>query len=206
MSAAHIRNPHTRKAYAEAAAGFAAWCDAHGIGHLRDVEPVHVAAQVEDLQLRMAAPSVNLQLAGLRMLFDWLVVGQIISTNPASAVRGPKHSVRTGKTPVLTAGEARELLDSIVTDTLAGLRDRALIALMTYAFARVGAVLKMRAEDVFIQGRRMRWASTASFRLWGPHYEWPGAAKLLIPFRFLSLMRGRDARFRLPGDGVCKPM
>ena len=72
-----------------------------------------------------------------------------------------------------------------MTDTLTGRRDRALIALMTYAFARVGAVLKRRAEDVFIQGRRMRWASTASFRLWWPHYEWPGAAKLLIPFRFV---------------------
>ena len=152
--AARIRNPHTRKAYAEAAAGFAAWCDAHGVDHLRDVQPVHVAAHVEDLQLRVAAPSVKLRLAGLRMLFDWLVVGQIIPTNPANAVRGPKHSVRKGKTPVLTAGEARELLDSIVTDTLTGQRDRALIALMTYAFARVGAVLKMRAEDVFIQGRR----------------------------------------------------
>ncbi len=143
--AAHIRNPHTRKAYARAAAG---------VAHLRDVEPVHVAAYVDDLQLRIAAPSVKLRLAGLRMLFDWLVVGQIIPTNPASAVRGPKHSVRKGKTPVLTAAEARELLDSIDTDTLTGLRDRALIALMTYAFARAGAVLKMRAEDVFIQGRR----------------------------------------------------
>ena len=151
---AHIRNPHTRAAYARAAAGFAAWCGAHGVGHSRDVSPVHVAAYVDQLQLRMAAPSVKLHLAGLRMLFDWLVVGQIIPVNPASAVRGPKHSVRKGKTPVLTAAEARELLDAIDTDTLTGLRDRALIALMTYAFARVGAVLKMRAEDVFIQGRR----------------------------------------------------
>ena len=162
------------------------WCDVHGVPHPRDVEPLHVAAHVEELQLRMAAPSVKLQLARLRMLFDWLVVGQIIPVNPASAVRGPTHSVRKGKTPVLTAAEARELLDSIVTDTLTGLRDRALIALTTCAFARVGAVLKMRAEDVFIQGRRMRWASTASFRLWWPHYEWPGAAKLLIPFRSIS--------------------
>jgi hypothetical protein len=34
--------------------------------------------------------------------FDWLVVGQILATNPAHAVRGPKHVVRRGKTPVLT--------------------------------------------------------------------------------------------------------
>ena len=126
----------------------------HHIAHLRQVEPVHVAAYVEELQGRMAAPSVKLHLAGIRMLFDWLVVGQVLPTNPASAVRVPKHSVKKGKTPVLTAAEARDLLDSIVTDTLPGLRDRALIALMIYTFARVGAVLKMRTEDVFIQGHR----------------------------------------------------
>ena len=89
------------------------------------------------------------------MLFDWLVVGQVIPTNPASAVRGPKYSVKSGKTPVLTAEETRVLLDSIDCSSLAGLRDRALIALMTYTFARVGAAAaKMRVEDVFVQGRR----------------------------------------------------
>ena len=153
---AHIRNPHTRKAYARAAAGFAAWAERCGIADLREVESVQMAASVEELQSRMAAPSVKLHLPGIRMLFDWLVVSQVLPTNPASAVRGPKHSVKKGKTPVLTAAEARDLLDSIVTDTLPGLLDHALIALMIYTFARVGAVLKMRTEDVFIQGRRTR--------------------------------------------------
>ena len=153
---AHIRDPHTRKAYARASARFATWAERCGIAHLRQVEPVHVAAYVEELQGRMAAPSVKLHLAGIRMLFDWLVVSRVLPTNPASAVRGPKHSVTKGKTPVLTAAEARDLLDSIVTDTLPGLLDHALIALMIYTFARVGAVLKMRTEDVFIQGRRTR--------------------------------------------------
>ena len=72
------------------------------------------------------------------MLFDWLVVGQVLPVNPASAVRGPKHSVKQGKTPVLTAAEARDLLDSIVTDTPTRLSDRALIALMIYTFAAWG--------------------------------------------------------------------
>ena len=88
---ADIRNPNTRKAYARAAGGFAAWCERHGIAHLRDVEPVHVAAYVEELGGRMAPPSVKLHLAGIRILFDWLVLGQVIPTNPANAVRGPKH-------------------------------------------------------------------------------------------------------------------
>src|SRR5579862_9039842 len=90
------------------------------------------------------------------MLFDWLVVGNVIEANPAHAVRGPKHVVKKGKTPVLTADEARILLDSIDTSTVMGLRDRLLIALMAYTFARVGAALQMRVEDYFIQGRRGR--------------------------------------------------
>lgn len=151
---ANIRNPNTRKAYARAAAEFAAWCEENGLHELRDIEPVHVAAYVETLQLRLAAPSVKLHLAGIRMLFGWLVVGQVIAVNPASSVRGPKHSVKKGKTPVLTAEEARALLDSIAPCSPAALRDRALIALMVYTFARVGAALKMRIEDVYIQGRR----------------------------------------------------
>ena len=124
---ANIRNPHTRKAYATAVRGFAAWTDTVGITHLRYVAPLHVAAYIEQLQSRLAAPSVKLQLAAIRMLFDWLVVGQIVPTNPASAVRGPKHSLKKGKTPALTAEEARDLLDSIATRSPVGLRDRALM-------------------------------------------------------------------------------
>jgi site-specific recombinase XerD len=154
---ANIRNPNTRKAYAKAAADFAAWCEERDLDQLRDVQPVHVAAYIEQLQQRVAAPSVKLQLAAIRMLFDWLVVGQVMPSNPASVVRGPKHSVKKGKTPVLTADEARTLLESIDTSSVVGLRDRALIALLTYTFARVGASVKMRVEDVYTQGRRT-WA------------------------------------------------
>lgn len=149
---ANIRNLNTRKAYARAAAEFAAWCQARGITELGQVQPVHVAAYIEGLQL--AAPSVKQRLAALRMLFDWLVVGQVIPTNPAASVRGPKHSVKKGKTPVLAADEARALLDSIDLSTPMSRRDRALIGLMVYTFARVGAALKMKAEDVYVQGRR----------------------------------------------------
>ncbi len=151
---ANIRNPNTRRAYARAASQFALWCEAAGLTELRDIEPVHVAAYVEVLQQTLSAPSVKLHLAGIRMLFDWLVVGQVLAVNPASPVRGPKHGVKKGKTPVLTAEEARRLLDSIDTDTLIGLRDRALIGLMVYTFGRIGAALNMRGEDIYIQGRR----------------------------------------------------
>src|ERR1700758_3649448 len=70
-----------------------------------------------------------------------LITGQVVATNPAHSVRGPKHVVKTGKTTVLTGEQARELLDSIDTSTVVGLRDRALISVMTFAFARIGAVV-----------------------------------------------------------------
>jgi site-specific recombinase XerD len=152
---ANIRNPHTRRAYARAAVEFANWCEAAEIHELRDIEPVHVAAYIEALQKRLAAPSVKQHLAAIRMLFDWLVIGQVIAVNPASPVRGPKYSVKKGKTAVLSAEEARKLLDSIDPSSHVGLRDRALIALMVYTFARIGAALIMRVEDVYVQKRRL---------------------------------------------------
>lgn len=115
---------------------------------------MHVATYIEQLQGRLSAPSVKQHLAALRVLFDWLVVGQVIPMNPANSVRGPRHSVRKGKTPVLAADEARAMLDAIDVSTVVGLRDRALIGLMVYTFARVGAVIKMQADDIYVQGRR----------------------------------------------------
>ena len=151
---ANIRNRGTREVYARSVGRFCCWCEQRGIG-LEDVEPVVVAAYIEHLSLQVSRPTVKLHLAAIRMLFDYLVTGHIVAVNPAASVRGPKHVVRKGKTPVLTAEEARLLLDSIDTNTIAGLRDRALIGLMVYSFARVSAAVGMNVEDYFPQGRRM---------------------------------------------------
>ena len=121
---------------------------------LETIQPIAVAAYIEALTQSRTAPTVKQHLAAIRMLFDWLVTGQIVPTNPAWSVRGPRHVVKKGKTPVLTAAEARLLLDSIETDTLIGLRDRALIGLMCYSFARVSAVVGMNVEDYYQQGKR----------------------------------------------------
>jgi site-specific recombinase XerD len=107
---------------------------------------------VNELQEKHGAPGVKQQLAAERMLFDWLVTGQVVPMNPAAAVRGPKHVVKTGKTPVLEAGEWRKLLDSIPATTLRDLRDRALIATLTHSFARITAALKMKVEDLRPRG------------------------------------------------------
>jgi site-specific recombinase XerD len=148
---ANIRNPNTRRAYARACASFLAWCETCGLT-LTQIRPHDVGAYIEALQGTAAAPSVKQSLAAIRMLFDWLVVGQVMPTNPASSVRGPKHIVKTGKTPVLEGDEWRRLIDSIPTETVRDLRDRALIATLTYGFARVTAALKMKVEDLRPRG------------------------------------------------------
>ena len=153
--AANIRNPHTRRAYARACAAFLDWCADVGVPALAAVQPLHVATWIEQQARTVSTPSVKQRLAAIRHLFDWLVVGQVVPTNPAASVRGPRHVVKEGKTPVLDPAEARALLDSIDTTTPAGLRDRALIALMVYSFARVGAALGMKVEDVYTQNRRL---------------------------------------------------
>uniref|UniRef100_UPI0038BD3DEF tyrosine-type recombinase/integrase n=1 Tax=Paraburkholderia sp. RL17-383-BIF-A TaxID=3031631 RepID=UPI0038BD3DEF len=153
--ASAIRNPHTRRAYARAAGDFLAWSAGVGVTSITAVQPLHVAAWIERQTQTLSAPTVKQQLAALRHLFDWLVMGQIVPHNPAASVRGPSHTTKKGKTPVLDATEARQLLDSIDVTTPIGLRDRALIALMVFSFARIGAALTMRVDDVYSQQRRV---------------------------------------------------
>jgi site-specific recombinase XerD len=153
--AANIRNPHTRRAYGRAAAEFLAWCDDQGVASVGAVQPLHVAAWIEQQTREHAAPTVKAQLAAIRHLFDWLVTGQVMPVNPAGSVRGPSHIVKVGKTTVLAPEEARGLLDSIEISTPIGLRDRALIGLMVFSFARIGAAVGMKVEDVFTQNRRL---------------------------------------------------
>ena len=147
--AGRIANERTRAAYARAVGQFLAWCEARGLG-LRSVSPLHVAAYIRTHP--GSVPTVKQHLAAIRVLCDWLVVSQVLPVNPAAAVRGPKHVVTKGATPVLTTAEARKLLEYIDTGTLAGLRDRALFSVMLYSFARVSAVLGMRRQDYFQQG------------------------------------------------------
>jgi site-specific recombinase XerD len=151
----NIRNRNTREAYRRAVTEFLAWCQEHGVRSLAAVEPLHVATWIETLGREAAAPTVKQKLAALRHLFDWLVLGQVIAVNPASSVRGPKHSARKGRTPILEPAEARQLLDRIDVTTPGGLRDRALIGLMVYSFARVSAALGMKVEDVYNERRRL---------------------------------------------------
>ena len=150
---AEIRNPNTRKAYARAVGRFCHWCDDRDLD-LQDIEPAHVAAYVETHPASVA--TVKQHLAALRMLFNYLVVGQVIPVNPALSVRGPRLVAVEGQTPVLTAGETAQLLAAIDTNRISGLRDRALIGVMVFSFARVSAVIGMLVEDYYAVGKRWK--------------------------------------------------
>ena len=150
---ARIRNSNTRAAYLRAARQFSDWCQVRGIP-FRNLTSIIVAGYIEDLGTRAARPTVKQHLAALRVLFDFLVTGQVLPTNPTASVRGPKHVVHRGLTPVLQPEEARHLLDSIDVSTVGGLRDRALIGTMVYSFARVGAVVAMDVADYLPRGKR----------------------------------------------------
>src|SRR5215470_7707636 len=150
---ANIRNRNTRMAYAVAVRQFFNWCEQRGL-LLEAIRPSTVAAYIEQLGAGMAKPSVKQHLTAIRQLFDYLVTGGILLSNPAGAVRGPKYVVKRGKTPVLSADQARQLLDSIDVAELSGLRDRALIGVIVFTFARVTAVTTMRVDDYFEHGKR----------------------------------------------------
>jgi integrase/recombinase XerD len=150
---ANIRNPNTRLSYMRAIGPFLAWCEERGTS-LHQIEPIMVAAYIERLTQERTPQTVKQHLAAIRMLFDWLVTGQVVPFNPAASVRGPRYSIRKGKTPVLSAQDTRKLLDSIDTSHVVGLRDRALIGTMVYSFARVSTIVNMKVRDYYPQGKR----------------------------------------------------
>jgi site-specific recombinase XerD len=150
--ASAIRNPHTRRAYARAAEDFLSWCA--DVTAITAVQPLHVAAWIEPQTQPHSAPTVKQRLAAICHRFDWLVTGQIVAHNPAASVHESSHTAKKGKTTVLVMSEVRQLLDSIDVSTPIGLRDRALIALIGFRFARVCAALAMLVDDVYVQQRR----------------------------------------------------
>jgi site-specific recombinase XerD len=142
-----IANVHTRKNYAHAVRDFLNWCDHPD----RQVPLVRIApGDVGDYLggLEVATPTKKLRLAALRKFFDVLVVRHVVLLNPAASVRAERYAVVEGKTPEISARQARELLKSVDASNLVGLRDRAIIAVLIYTAARVGAVAKLTLKNL----------------------------------------------------------
>ncbi|CAN5601025.1 tyrosine-type recombinase/integrase [soil metagenome] len=148
----HLRCSNTRRAYREAVRQFSSFCTECNIEDLGQVQTSHIRAFMDWQRRFHSEATIRQRLSALRTLFDWMVVSQILSLNPAQAVRGPKHRRSRKIAPVLRADEIRILLDAIDAKSLPGLRDRALIGLIVYTSARVGTVLSMTVEDFYIHG------------------------------------------------------
>ena len=149
-----IRNVNTRQAYNRAVQQFFSWCEQHGAYQLEDINYMAVSAYVEQ---HPSSPQTVLQhLAAIRQLFEWLRQQNVINNNPAENVKGPKYRVKVGKTPVLETDEMRRLFESFNVSCTVGLRDRALIGIMTYTFARVSAVISMDIKDVLLRSGQHR--------------------------------------------------
>jgi integrase/recombinase XerD len=150
---AEIRNLNTRLAYYRALTQFFDWLEDcyPGLG-IHQVNSIVIAQYIEVHP--GSALTKNQHLSAIRSLFRWLETGGVIVENPAVEVRGVKHRTKQGKTPILSDEEMVQLLGSIDTSNVVGLRDRALIATMFFSFARIGAVLGMNVGDYFQKGKR----------------------------------------------------
>jgi site-specific recombinase XerD len=146
---ASIRNANTRKAYMTACAAFFDFLADNDVTALEDVGPLHGAAYLEAMKgAKRSVATQKQHMAAVGMLFDYLVTGGILAHNPILSVRAPRQSVMKGKTPTLSAEDAGELLRAIKTNNLAGLRDRALLGLMVFTFARVSAALGVNVGEL----------------------------------------------------------
>lgn len=147
-----IKNKHTRRAYIRTLQEFFTWVDKQYGLSLGEINSLVIGLYIESST--GTAPTKNQRLAAIRSFFSWMVKGGVLSENPAAEIRCIKHKVTQGKTPVLSDDEMRELLASIDISNVMGLRDRALIGVMFFSFARISAVLRMNVEDYAVEGKR----------------------------------------------------
>lgn len=123
-----IRNSNTREAYQGAILQFLSWCEGVGVAGLHQIKPIVISAYLEQMEIYASKPIIKQHRSAISKMFDWPVAGNVgLDVNPASAVKAPKPIVRQGKTPVLSAEETRQLLDSIDRSAAVGFRDRALL-------------------------------------------------------------------------------
>lgn len=187
----HARNPETRRAYTRVVRRFLDWCHVRQIP-LAEVRPLHVSDYLDALPV--SPPTRKLHLAALRALFDALVTRHAVPLNLAASVRGEWHTAVEGKTPEITAEQARRLLASIDTGTVVGLGDKCVVAVLVYTAARAGAVARLRVKDVVDDGtqRLLRFAEK-------------GGKERLIPVRhdleeLLAAYRAAAGLADAPGD------
>lgn len=154
---AQVENENTHRAYRHAVDRFLVWCGDRDL-ELHEISPPVVGEYIRGLATTAGKPASRptrkLHLAGIRQFFDRLVLRHAVILSPAASVRGPRHQVTEGKTPAIGPDQARQVLQSVRTDTVVGLRDRAILGVLIYTAARAGAVAKLRVGDFYSDGRQ----------------------------------------------------
>ena len=146
---AELPNAHTRKNYMHAVRQFLAWADDRRL-ELPRITPGDVGEYMQGLDL--ATPTKKLHLAALRRFFDRLVNRHVAIINPAATVKSERYSIVEGKTPEISAKQAQTLLASIQPADIIGRRDRVILATLAYTAARVGAIARLRVDDLVHDG------------------------------------------------------
>jgi integrase/recombinase XerD len=167
-----IRNEHTRRAYQHAVKLFLNWIGKHGGGELAQIAPWQVGKYFEEMKDTTGIATRNQHLSALRHFFDGMVTRHAIVLNPALSVRGERYAAIEGKTPEISIDQARQLLTSLDTSHVIGLRDRALLAILVYTSSRAGAVAKLRCGDFYNAGQQ-----------WMLHFNEKGGKSREIPVR-----------------------
>ena len=167
---ATISNPHTRRAYGRAMGRFLSWCEDQGLA-LEQISPGVAGQYIYELEV--SGPSKNQALAALRHFFDVLTVRHAVAFNPFSSVRGVKHDGREGKTPEISVVQARQLFKLFEDDTsVIGKRDKALLGVLAYTGARIGAIAQLKLGDFQDQGEQ-----------WVLHFDEKGGKARQVPVR-----------------------
>lgn len=153
------KNHNTRMAYKRATYRFADWCEQYAL-ELSDIEPVHIEAYTQQMEATHAPASIKQHMSALKKLFDFFITGQIVTFNPVDAVARPVERITRGKTDILEPTQMKHLFKSIKLNNVVDYRDRAVIAIMAYSFARVSAVCAMNRESYRTSGTRSKFILT----------------------------------------------
>lgn len=145
---ADTRSPHTRQAYKHVWKLFLDYCYTHRL-RLVNVRALHVSAWIK---VHPGSKSTKRQhLSALRKLFAKLLVKGLVKENPAKEVRLERFEEDSSPTPIFDSGEIAKFLGSIRTDSLQGIRDKALFSVLLYSWCRVSALLSLRVEDWYFR-------------------------------------------------------
>ncbi len=147
---------HTRRGYANDVSQFLSFCgiSPNQLGRLAAILPADVSAWRDELQRQgLSNATIRRKLTTLRSLFSYLQVYGYSGANPAHGkfVAAPAAS-RDGKTVGLSPHDCRRLLEAPLETTPAGVRDRAILAVLAYSACRVGELVRLRVADFRISG------------------------------------------------------